>query len=358
MSACVLLFLMSIYSPAISAEKDENWNIVPFVKYQLIPRPEKVMTRQGMVPFPDDMVAPPGVRLRFINIKTVDDFIVSGALWEPEKKDPQNTVAFVNIHGSGGNYFGDPVAFLTKLLSADGYACLAINTRQHDQYVNTDNFLDVRKDIESAVLVLQNLGYKKIVLHGHSLGTSQSLYYEAVTRDPAVKVLVLTSMFSNLPWKSRFILNQDEEKYKLLNKTSLDYMKTGRGSEVLPIGMGHTDTTSLTGLSRSAGKAVPVTAQHFATYRSTDADIANSTYWIRLVSVPILMIRDEGDAIIRDFEPNWLLSSATAEGSLVPNIKFVLIPNAKGLNPDGHFFRDNKQELFNVMTKWLHEHSL
>ena len=43
--------------------------------------------------------------------------------------------------------------------------------------------------------------------------------------------------------------------------------------------------------------------------------------------------------------PGMLLSAATSEGSLVPDIKFVLLPNAKGPNPMGHFFIDTAQAL-------------
>lgn len=342
-----VLLMVAFTAPDILAQKEENWNIIPSIKYQFIPRPSEVMTDKGMGPLPADMVAPAGVRLRFINIKAIDDFLVSGALWEPEGKEPSNTVAFVNIHGSGGNYYYDPIGFVTRMLSAKGYACLAINTRQHDKYINTDNFFDIRKDIEAAVLILKTLGYKKIIIHGHSLGNIQVQYYVAVSNDPAIKAVVLTGPFANLPWKSRNILINNEAQYNSLYKYALEYVKTGRGSEVLPIEMGYL-----------AGGSSPVTAQHFMTYRSTETSIADGTFWIRRIPVPILMVRDAGDFIIRDFEPHWLLNSATAPGSLVPNIKFVLLPNPKGPNPRGHGFSDNREPLVDTIAKWLVERGL
>jgi pimeloyl-ACP methyl ester carboxylesterase len=337
----------------------DEWTSIPFVQYQFVPRPEQIKTRLGAVTLPREFAAAPGVRLRFVNIKTnVDDFVVFGALFEPEGKDPASVVGVVHVHGSGSNLFSGPAGFMPRLLSAEGYACLTINTRQHDDFGSTDNFLDLRKDIEAAVHVLKALGHRKIVVHGHSLGTVQSMYYQSTTRDPAVKTIVLSGMFANLPWKSRFILNQDEEKYVFLNKTALEYMKSGKATEFLPSRMGHTDTNALTGTSLSSGRDVPVTAQHFATYRSTDADVANSLYWIRRVTVPILMLRDEGDTIVRDYEPRWLLASATEPGSLVPRIKFISVPNSKGLNPRGHFFLDNQQVLLKETLAWLREYEL
>ena len=56
----------------------------------------------------------------------------------------------VEVHGSGGNLASLPLRALARGLSAKGYAALSINTRQHDEHVNTDNFFDVDRDIEAA----------------------------------------------------------------------------------------------------------------------------------------------------------------------------------------------------------------
>ncbi|MDA2934849.1 alpha/beta hydrolase [Acidobacteria bacterium AH-259-D05] len=339
----VAVLLVVVRAPTAAAENEENWNIVTSIKYQFVPRPD----------LPKHMAAPQGTQLRFINIKAIDDFVICGALWEPQGIVPSDVVAFLYMPGSGGNYHSSGiVSFLPKMLLADGYAALAINTRQHDQYVNTDSLLDIRKDIEAAIRVLEALGYEKIVLFGHSLGGLHAIFYEAVTMDPAVKGLIATGIFANLPWKSRHILNNNETRYRELSESALEYFKTGRRGEILPIPMMHT-----------RGRSVKTTAQHFLTYRYTPAPIADGTQLIRRVPVPILVVRDEGDAIIEPFEPNWLISSANAPGSLVPDAKFVLIPNPNGQDPEGemlrsHGFEDNKQELPNTVRKWMREHGL
>ena len=87
----------------------------------------------------------------------------------------------------------------------------------------------------------------------------------------------------------------------------------------------------------------PVAAQHFLTYRSEASSTADGTYWIKRIPRPILMVRDAGDTVIQPFEPEMLLSAANSEGSLVCNIKYVLLPNAKGPNPGGHFFSDTRR---------------
>jgi hypothetical protein len=101
---------------------------------------------------PDDMEPLPGASLRFLSIKSIDGFKVQAALWQPEKKPPAETTIIVQVHGSGGNLASFPLRAIARALSARGYAALSISTRQHDQHVNTDNFFDVRRDIEAAVV--------------------------------------------------------------------------------------------------------------------------------------------------------------------------------------------------------------
>jgi hypothetical protein len=55
------------------------------------------------------------------------------------------------VHGSGGNFASLQLRATARALSARGFAALSISTRQHDKHVNTDNFFEVRRDIEAAV---------------------------------------------------------------------------------------------------------------------------------------------------------------------------------------------------------------
>src|ERR1700720_1540497 len=186
---------------------------------------------------PDDMQPLPGASLRFLSIKAIDGFKVQAALWQPEEKPPCETAMIVQVHGSGGNLASLPLRALARGLSAKGYAALSISTRQHDEHVNTDLFFDVRRDIEAAVATVRALGYRSIVLLGHSLGTVQVQYYAATDWDPAIKAVILTGAFGTLPWKSWHILIQDENNHKALADDSLGALKAGKAAEILPIKM-------------------------------------------------------------------------------------------------------------------------
>jgi alpha-beta hydrolase superfamily lysophospholipase len=236
---------------------------------------------------------------------------------------------------------------VARALSPKGYAALTISTRGHDQHVNTDNFFDARKDIEAAVATAKALGYPSIVLQGHSLGTIQVEYYAATDWDPAIKGVILTGPFGNLPWKSRNILIHNEEVYDRLTAAARNAVATGKVADILPMRMPYL-----------GGRQTAVTAQHFLTYRDEQTSAADGTYWIPRIPHPILLVRDEADGIILPFEPHMLLSAAHAQGSLVKSITYVVAPDQHPASAAGHIFTDNTQPLIDAISAWLAEQHL
>jgi pimeloyl-ACP methyl ester carboxylesterase len=296
---------------------------------------------------PEDMQALPGVSLRYLAIKAIDGFKIQAALWQPDNRPPAETTIIVQVHGSGGNLASLPLRVVARALSVRGYAALSISTRQHDEQVNTDNFFDVRRDIEAAVVTAKALGFRSIVLQGHSLGTVQVAFYAATDWDRRIKGVILTGAFGKLPWKSRHILIQDEEKNRALADASRDALKAGTAAEFLPIRM-----------RWIGGVETPVTAQHFLTYRDEQVSAADGTYWIPRIPRPILILRDEADGVVLPFEPYMLLSAGQSEGSLVPSVKYVLLPNPRPPSQEGHIFADNTEALTDAVAAWLGEQRL
>ncbi|HUQ74693.1 MAG TPA: alpha/beta fold hydrolase [Burkholderiales bacterium] len=283
-----------------------------------------------------------GSNLRFLAIKALDGARVDAALWQP----PGARTLVISVHGSGETYHGNPNGPLAKGLADKGYAVLGINTRQSGPRVNTDNFMDVRRDIEAAFYVARALGHKGIVLHGHSLGNIQVQYFAANNWESDIKAVVFTGMFGNLPWKSRHILVQDEDNWAQLFAAAMKGFREGKGADVMPVRM-----------NWITGQKVPMSAQHFLSYRWENSSTADGTYWIRRVPYPVLMVRDEGDSIIQPFEPPMLLSAATSSGALVPSIKYVVLPN-KERGPAHHGFVNNRQPLVDTVVGWLKEQGL
>jgi fermentation-respiration switch protein FrsA (DUF1100 family) len=106
------------------------------------------------------------------------------------------------------------------------------------------------------------------------------------------------------------------------------------------------------------GVETPVTAQHFLTYRDEQTSAADGTYWISRIPRPILILRDEADGVVLPFELYMLLSAARAEGSHVPSIKYVLVPNHRPPSREGHQLADNTAALIDAVWGWLAEQHL
>jgi hypothetical protein len=47
-----------------------------------------------------------------------------------------------------------------------------------------------------------------------------------------------------------------------------------------------------------------------------------------------------------------------ARGSLVPNVKYVLVPNRRPPSKEGHLFTDNTEALSDAALAWLAEQHL
>ena len=289
-----------------------------------------------------DLRAPDGVSLQFLAITAIDGFRVDAALWHRAEKPPADTTLVIHVHGSGANYAKPPGDGLGAGLAAGGRALLAINTRQHDEHVATENFFDVRRDIEAAVATGRALGYRRLVLQGHSLGSIQVLFFAATNWDRDLRAVSLLGMVGSIAWKTRHILVQDEAQFRALSEEAMAALRRGAESEHLPLPMGW-----------FVGDKMPVTARHFLTYRRAESSAADSCFWIARVTLPILMVRNEADGIIQPFEPYMLLSAAHAEGSLVESIRYVSLPDPRPKSPEGHSFVGNIEPLVAAIATWL-----
>jgi pimeloyl-ACP methyl ester carboxylesterase len=226
------------------------------IDYSFVDRPARL---------PATFAAPAGATLRFIALKAIDGEGIDGALWQPTSKTEAVTALVIGVPGSGGNFARAPISPLSSALAAKGYGMLAINTRQHDERVNTDNFLDVRRDIEAAIYAARALGYRNLVLFGHSLGNIQVQYYAANNWDSDIKAVVLAGMFANLPLKARPETAAEVDAFRRQSNAALEALRDGKEDQLLPLPM----------------RGQPVAAQHFLTYRSEASSTLSDTIGLR-----------------------------------------------------------------------------
>lgn len=132
-------------------------------------------------------------------IKTRDGITLEGIIVKPRRK---TLTALVWLHGLGSRFSSGQslIAELSKRASQNKIAYLKFNTRGHDvvakggkQFIGSafEKFEECVHDIRAIIVFARRLGYKRIILAGHSTGANKTLYYLYKTRDRAVKGLVL-----------------------------------------------------------------------------------------------------------------------------------------------------------------------
>jgi pimeloyl-ACP methyl ester carboxylesterase len=344
-AAAAIALLIAFVSMPVSAAQ-----IVATVEYEPIPTPTASTVPASAHWAMKDMHPLEGATLSYLSIKAIDGFKVIGALWKPEGKSPANTTMIISVHGSGNNFTSSSTRAVGRNLSSKGYGVLAINTRQSGpDAVNRDNFYDISLDIDAAVQTAKAMGYRRFALHGQSLGNIQVQYYAATHWDPDIKGVILSGAFGNLPWKSHYLLVENEDDYRALRDAAHEALKAGKAAEDMPVEMKY--------LGNRGSK---VSARHFLTYRDDLSAGADGTYWIRRVPDPIIVLRSQSDTTVNPFEPHMLIGAARADGSVVPAVEFHLIPDPEHANgdPGGHEFTYNSDAFTAAILKWLESKKL
>ena len=144
--------------------------------------------------------------VELVSLLNDDGLRLDGAFYPPtEDADRAGPVdAVLLIHGSRGNFYDGATKSMAEDLSAQGYACLPLNTNAHDTAwynpgsrefkgnafeVLADTCIDLRAGIDH----LTERGYRRIGLLGHSMGAVRVAYYAATQDDGRVATVVPVS---------------------------------------------------------------------------------------------------------------------------------------------------------------------
>ena len=144
--------------------------------------------------------------VELVSLLNDDGLRLDGAFYPPtEDADRAGPVdAVLLIHGSRGNFYDGATKSMAEDLSAQGYACLPLNTNAHDTAwynpgsrefkgnafeVLADTCIDLRAGIDH----LTERGYRSIGLLGHSMGAVRVAYYAAIQDDGRVTTVMPVS---------------------------------------------------------------------------------------------------------------------------------------------------------------------
>ena len=121
--------------------------------------------------------------LQLVTLETTDEVELDGAWYSPPTRNPRHAASILIVHGLGWNFYRGPSRWLSPLLAAAGYPCLALNMRDHDLREVRDFGLS-GYDIAAGIAFLERHDSGQVVLLGHGYGCNKILCYSSLSGDP------------------------------------------------------------------------------------------------------------------------------------------------------------------------------
>ncbi len=154
---------------------------------------------------PADNQKAAGFAEQVVQVQTKDDIVDSGVLFTPPK-GLAKPFAVIWIHGWGVNFYSPTYIAISRALAKRGYTTITGNTRMHD-LGNVEAWRGEKRtrggywgvaseevrDLAAWLDFAEALGFKKVVLVGHSAGATAVQTYQAKTQDTRVAGVVLAS---------------------------------------------------------------------------------------------------------------------------------------------------------------------
>ncbi len=182
------------------------------------------------------------IRGELIRFNTADGLALHGFLTKSRAK---NTTLIIHQHGMTGEFARSPLHWeYAKSLSGTKFDLMLANNRgtgiktkfykgKKKIYIGTafEDFKDCIKDTEAMIRTAKALGYKEIILSGHSTGCQKSVYYQAKKQNPFVKALVLLGPGDDYTLARKRMGKDFEKAVKLAKKLA----KSKKGDTLNPL---------------------------------------------------------------------------------------------------------------------------
>ena len=214
-----------------------------------------------------------------VTLRTTDGVRLQGIVFRASK--PRQS-GLLLVHGYGGTFYGAYFAKLGEAAAKAGYDTLALNMRDHDAGPKKSSFTDNQSDIATGAAYLRQLGHRRLVLLGQSMGTNRVLYYQAASGDPDIAATILVSGPGDLfEWN---VWQFGKEKAQAQVDEALKLQQAGREEEMMLVDLG------------PLGKAL-YTARYLLSMRGPDRR-SNPYTNLGKVKNPILIVQGTADKLI------------------------------------------------------------
>jgi len=257
-----------------------------------------------------------------LTLKTADGVRLQGVVFRAVRP---KAVALFLVHGYGGNFYE---AYFPKLAEAAvhaGYDTLALNMRDHDAGPKKSSFTDNQADIAAGAAYLRELGHKRLVLLGQSMGTNRVLYYEAASGDQDIAATILVSSPGDLfEWNA---WQFGKERARATVDEALNLQRTGHEEELMLVDLG------------PLGKAL-YTARYLLSMRGPER-LSNPYVNVAKVKNPILIVQGGADKLIAP-DIGKRLQMAAGPAAVLASIEDA-----------SHSFENHESSLSEKILTWL-----
>ena len=257
-----------------------------------------------------------------VTLKTADGARLQGLVFRAAKP---KAAALLLVHGYGGNFYEAYFAKLAEAAVRADYDTLALNMRDHDVGPKKSSFTDNRADIAAGAAYLRELGHKRLVLLGQSMGTNRVLYYQAASGDQDIAATILVSGPGDLfEWN---VWQFGKEKAQAPIDEALNLQRTGREEELMLVDLG------------PLGKAL-YTPRYLLSMRGPER-LSNPYVNIAKVKNPILIVQGGADKLIAQ-DVGKRLQTAAGTTAMLTSIEGA-----------GHGFDNYESLLSEKIMSWL-----
>jgi pimeloyl-ACP methyl ester carboxylesterase len=171
------------------------------------------------------------------SFKTKDGLKLYGGLIKAKKATKK---LVIHVHGMTDYFYdGDLVLAVARAANASGYDLMAFNNRGMGSIsligkkfhgTSLETFEHCTRDLDAVIAAAHEMGYREIILSGHSTGCQKITYYQALKKKPEIKALILLSPADDL---NLFKKNLGKRFPSLLEEARR-MVERNRGTEILP----------------------------------------------------------------------------------------------------------------------------
>jgi len=285
------------------------------------------------------------ISIPFNNSKIDALFYRSAVDGRQSEKEP----IIIHVHGFLGNFLEGSQRFLPPILAKRGYSSLAINTRMANfgLFFGFGVLEDTVPQIDTAIVFLKGLGYKKIILSGYSLGGSVVLRYAALRNDPSAYPTLKGVIALATPYSMPDSIRRRWDRWE--SQPSYDEVYT-RAKEILKPDPYNASEDRTILIYRARGDTYRPEHTEIYTYKTwwflagPEAEGAKAYKQIERIKTPILLIQGWYDDIVDPQETYDLAQVALDAGNRDVSAFYV---------NTGHTLEGKEDELGDIIINWL-----